>query len=434
MKVLHITNNDYDGAGQAVMRLHNALIDIGVESTVALLFNKHNDANILKICYSNTLKGLLLDVLSLNILLKHLKYMEFFHFVKLKILEKFYLIYYKPKYLFNFNSLISRYGFLKKYISGYDVIVIHSVQGVLLPKDIYNMHREFKVKIIMRPLDMELITGGCHFNYECNKWTEDCNCCPQLNSKHGKNAIAAFTILNKKSCYKNIPIQWIAANNYVAKKIKSSSVVSDCHNFSTVYLGVNKDRCKYITKNKAREFLGLPINKKIILFGCLNFSDERKGAKYLKTALMNNIERLSCSNVLLVTFGETNNFSFGNLDIDWIHLGSVYDDSTMNALYRASDLLVSPSVDDLGPVTVVEAFMNNLRIVAFDLGVAQDLVLNNINGNIVERFDVDKFGDMIYKNISSLLPNFKENKDIINLQKKQTIGREAATFKIIFDK
>ena len=207
MKVLHITNNDYDGAGQAVIRLHQSLIDIGMDSTVALLHNKYNDINILKIGYSNTLKGFLSDFFSISFLLKPLKYKAIITFMKFKFIEKFFLFYYKPKSLFNFNSLISRYAFLKKHINDYDVIIIHSIHGVLLPKDIYNMYQEFKIRIIMHPLDMELITGGCHFNYECNNWKNDCNYCPQLNSNYGRNAIAEIVILSKKNLYKDIPIR-----------------------------------------------------------------------------------------------------------------------------------------------------------------------------------------------------------------------------------
>ena len=64
-------------------------------------------------------------------------------------------------------------------------------------------------------------------------------------------------------------------------------------------------------------------------------------------------------------------------------------------LYRASDLLASPSIDDIGPTIVQEAFMNHLPIVAFNLGVAKDLVKNNINGNLIPCFNFEKFATSI---------------------------------------
>ena len=44
MKVLHITTNDFGGAGLAVLRIHRALINQGVESRV-LVSSKHSQEN-----------------------------------------------------------------------------------------------------------------------------------------------------------------------------------------------------------------------------------------------------------------------------------------------------------------------------------------------------------------------------------------------------
>ena len=39
-KTLHITNNDHDGAGLAVIRLHNALLNKGAKSSVLVVTKK----------------------------------------------------------------------------------------------------------------------------------------------------------------------------------------------------------------------------------------------------------------------------------------------------------------------------------------------------------------------------------------------------------
>ena len=40
---------------------------------------------------------------------------------------------------------------------------------------------KYKKVILLRPLDIELATGGCHFNGGCQKFTDTCDKCPKLN-------------------------------------------------------------------------------------------------------------------------------------------------------------------------------------------------------------------------------------------------------------
>jgi len=424
MKILHITNNDYDGAGLAVIRLHNSLMSIGIDSHVALLFKKHNNDNVSKIGYSRPVKKLLFDFVSLKILFDFKKIPDVYHFLKGKFFEKILFMRFQPKQLFNFNLYSSKYSSLKEKIKGFDVLVLHSIQGVILPEHILKIHNELRIKIVMHPLDMETITGGCHFNYECGKWMEKCGDCFQINTTSDKD-ISMRTLLKKKYSYRNIPIHWIATNSFMQNRLISSTVTSIKHKFSTVFLSVDKDRCLFIEKNKARDELKLPKNKKIILFGCFNFHEKRKGAGLLKEIIRESFNHNDTDKECLVTFGEGNGFSFEGLDIEWIHMGSITENYKMNALYQASDLLVSPSLDDLGPLVVVEAFMNNLSIVAFKIGVALDLVIHDINGNLVNSFNSQEFGELVRKNIFSLKKSTDKNKKIEDLQNKFSAKQEA---------
>jgi len=133
VKVLHITNNDYDGAGLAVIRLHRALLDIGVDSSVALAFSKYKNKNVFRISYSDTKKQLLRDLFSFNTLFNFKKLLDILFFLSIRVSEKFLINYFQPKYLFNFNSGISRYKRLRNYIQNYDIIIFHSIQGIIFP-------------------------------------------------------------------------------------------------------------------------------------------------------------------------------------------------------------------------------------------------------------------------------------------------------------
>ena len=61
----------------------------------------------------------------------------------------------------------------------------------------------------------------------------------------------------------------------------------------------------------------------------------------------------------VVTFGRKNSFHINIKNIEWLHLGLINDDKKLNLLYRAADLMLSPSTGCNGPHMVVEAISNN---------------------------------------------------------------------------
>ena len=429
MRVLHITNNDFDGAGRAVMRLHKALLDQGVDSNVALVFSENINKNlkIIKIGYGETFRKFLLDIISLKVLMNYKRYLDILHFVRIKIYEKVFIALFRPNSLFNFNYGFSRYFQLKKHIRESDIVVLHSIQGIVNPIDIVKIEKEFKVKIIIRPLDMETITGGCHFNHECMKWKQQCGNCPQLKSNKTKD-VSMRALIDKKNSYSDLPIHWIASNSFIQKKLSESPIVSSNHKISKILLGVEVGRYKFISQSEARSKLNLPINKKIILFGCFNLNEKRKGGDLLKEVLKNHLNEECIEDTCLVTFGSLNGFSFNTIKLEWIHMGAISTDLEMNYLYRSADLLVSPSLDDLGPVIVVEAFMNEIPIVAFNIGVAMDIVINDVNGNIVECYDLQNFGLSISNIIFNKNKKFMINEDIKNIYEQCKSKGEASMF------
>ena len=72
-------------------------------------------------------------------------------------------------------------------------------------------------------------------------------------------------------------------------------------------------------------------------------------------------------------------------------------DKKLNLLYRSADVLLSPSTGCNGPHIVVEALSNDLPVIAFNQGVAQDAVINGVNGYLIPCFDKNIFADAILK-------------------------------------
>ncbi len=424
-KILHITNNDFDGQGRAVLRLHNELLSLGIDSRVLVVHKKSKEEHVYSLSYSEAFKKSLIDFIKSFFYLNLNKSFQILRFLIFRVYSKCLILKYKPISLFNFDVQFTNINTLYVYLRSSDILFLHSVDEILSVDKLENIYKVFSLKIFYHILDIEPITGGCHFNFGCEKYLSNCKNCPQLK---GDNKITN-TILNmKKESLRRIPVHWIVPNNFAFDILKKSYVLSRPHTINVLFMGIESQRYKYISKNYARRKLKLP-NMRTILFGCLNFSDKRKGAQILKKSLCDkSIINFKSDSAHLITFGELNGFSFKGISPKWTHLGSINTSEEMNMVYRASDLLASPSIDDIGPTIVQEAFMNHLPIVAFDIGVARDLVRNNINGKLVKCFSTEQFKVSLSNCLSkSYRLDYKNNK-LLEYKKNCSTHSEAKGF------
>ena len=101
--------------------------------------------------------------------------------------------------------------------------------------------------------------------------------------------------------------------------------------------------------------------------------------------------------IIFLTFGRKNSFSINITGIKWVHLGLIKSDEQLCQIYRASDTLISPAVSCNGPHTVCEALKNNLPVVSFNVGIAQDVIKDEVNGNLIPCYDMKKFAMSLLK-------------------------------------
>jgi len=437
MRVVHFTNNDFDGAGRAVQRLNFGLREIGVDSIMIVLL-KHSIDSQIHVIGSGVSNRKRIEHIKKTI--TNLKFsLSNFLLLIPQLLKRLWQLrlrlYWKPRSLFNFNNSSVSFKKLRPYFNNADVICFHSVQDILTSSVIEKIYKETNAVLLFHPRDMEPMTGGCHFNFGCEKFSESCGCCPQL----ARDASHDFSYLNlqlKKRNYQGVKLHLIASNGYVKKRLQNSLFKNNP--ISIIYMGIEPERYNEIEKNKARNKINLLQDEKIILFGCFNASDKRKGAHLLKEALQNHFSPMSQNefkknNVRLVTFGMLNGFDFNDIPVKWTHLGQINNSKKMNLLYRSADVLVSPSTDDLGPTTIQEAFMNELPIISFKLGIAEDFIINGVNGFCIPCFDIEKLGDAIKTILSVKIDRAYLNyPKLLELRKQSTLEYEAnAYMKII---
>ena len=312
---------------------------------------------------------------------------------------------YKPRCLFNFNDTVYGINYIVPHLKNLDFLVLHSIQDTISIETISKIHELYNFKIVFHPLDMEMITGGYHFSYDC-----DCYKLGYCNSKkHNLNKLSKQFYKNKVNYLSHLPIKWITTSNFMQKRVNESKMFNKIHSINTVYMGIAEEEEKNtLNKERARSILGLNQKNKIMLFGCFDFSDPRKGANLLKEILIKISPNVKDRSLSLITYGSLKNFSFGHLNFEWKHFGNITHEK-LKILYKASDFMLSPSIDDIGPTTVQEAFYYDLPVIGFDIGFVSDFIFNEINGKKIDCFNINKFAEAILEFTKK--NNFKNNLD-----------------------
>ena len=423
MKIVHFTNNLTDGAGKAVYRIHKGLIESGIDSIVLVAKKDFIDKSVKQIVpgYSNIDNPIINNIDLIK------RGLNFFSFILKEIKWKLLHRKWSPLTLFNFNKSYFKINNIEKHVKDVDIICLYSIQSFMSPKLIKQIYKLTKAPIVWTPMDIEPFTGGCHFNNDCKKFYENCGFCPSLNSK-SENDISRKIFDEKKKYLYDLPITFVAVSKWVEEWIKKSSLFNK-NKTEIIFLGIDDNIFKKTAKQYAREILNLPSDKKLILFGCLNLDDKRKGGHLLLkslTELGNNVD--DKNKIVLVTIGRKNNFRFEEQPFMNIHLGLINDDRVLSLLYNSVDIITIPSIDDPGPLMANEALMCKTTIVTFNSGIATEIINDESLGYRSENYNIESYAKGILKYLNN---NYDVN-DNLSIYSKLTLKNQVQSYKKLF--
>lgn len=398
MKVVHFTNNLFDGAGRAAYRIHEALLGEGVESLM-LVSREGESVDSDTVIEFSGIHSRPTNNLSEDILQRGAKIVPL---LARKLYWRLELKRWKPLTLFNLNIPFVSLRKLRKYLHGVDIICLYSIQQLLSPRLIKDIYFACKAPIIWTLMDIEPLTGGCHFSSGCMRFTRSCGNCPKLGRGTEKD-ISHHIWHRKKTNLSNIPIAFVAASSKICEHVSRSSLFGE-NQIRKILLSVDKTICDKIDKNVARSELNLPEADKIILFGGFNLDDSRHGGKYLLEALKRMPDHFGSNGdisdqITLVTIGRKNGFDASGIPFKWIHLGEIKDDRSLSLIYHSSDVLACPTIDSFGPMMINEAFACGTMVVSFesDVGVASDFLVSDEAGYLVEKFNVEELSLALFR-------------------------------------
>ncbi len=418
MRFLLVAYNDFDGVGQTAVNLNSTLNNLGYNSKLILLDKTVNSKDIFKIRRS---------------FIKRV-FFYFFEFLKKRYTD-----------LFSFGNSTINFEDIEKYANEADIIIVYTLHKILNLNMLAKLYNKKKI-VYLRPLDMELATGGCHVNFlyesgvECKKYVTGCGKCPKLNKLNYFDLSKKIFKDKKKFMDKYKPT--ILLENKFTKKFYDSSPISKNGKNEVVYLTVRESRKQLIKKKEARDMFRLESDEKILLFGTYNFDAPHKGGRILGEILnlfvnycnQKNIDLLKKNRVKLVTFGRKQSFKLKVSQISWLHLNEIKNDKELNALYRSADVFLSPSTGCNAPSTIRESTVNNTPTIAFDNGEASEAIVNKVNGFLIPKFDKKKFAEAIFDTIfDKNLNNDKEWSNFLKLRYSSKTEAEMIINKALSD-
>ncbi|MDJ0745515.1 MAG: glycosyltransferase family 4 protein [Xenococcaceae cyanobacterium MO_167.B27] len=362
MKVLHLSSYDKrGGAAIAAYRLHQGLLDYGVDSRMLVQSQTTGDRTV-DAPSSKLQKGLA-------------RLRPFIDRIPLSILRQPVLPY---------KSLQWLPDQIPSHIASFDpdIINLHWVaDGFLRIETLAQLNKP----IVWTLHDMWAFTGGCHYSGECDRYTQSCGSCPQLNSSSNWD-LSRWVWQRKAKAWKNQNITIVAPSHWMADCAKKSSLFKN-YRIEVIPNGIDTKVYKPIDKQLAKNILGLPQDKYIILFGAIAAtSDPRKGFNLLMPALQKLKYSQKQDLMELVVFGSSQPNNPPDFSFKVHYLGRLYDDISVALLYAAADIFVAPSIQDNLPNTVMEALACGTPCVAFNIGGMSDMIEHKQNGYLAQAF------------------------------------------------
>lgn len=370
MKILHLSQSDIEGgAARGAYWLHNALQQAGVESQMLVASKDSPDPAVIGPS-GKVRKGL--------------------QELRCKI-DGFPLSFYPDRDpLFSLSWLPN--NTVKKVNSiAPDIINLHWLGlAFLTPESL----AKFKPPIVWTLRDMWAFTGGCHYTGNCENYLTQCGACPALKSDK-PNDISRQFWAKKFKAWQDLNFTVVTISHWLADCAKESSILKN-KKIQVIHNALDESKYKPMPKKIVRDILGLNPDKKIVLFGAVNAtSEKRKGFQYLVTALNKLALSGLSENIELVVFGASKPKNPPDLGMNVTYMGWLNDDISLALLYAAADVMIVPSLQEAFGKTAMESLACGTPVVSFDSTGLKDIVEHQKNGYRAECFSSEDLANGI---------------------------------------
>ncbi len=277
-----------------------------------------------------------------------------------------------------------------------DLAIVYYTSGFLSADGLAELQERLAVPCVLYLMDMELLTGGCHYAWQCEGYLANCAQCPVPHSSAVRHLIRRQWQQRRRAFARMSPVV-VAGSGWLERQAGISRLAAGLAR-TKILIGIDPDLYAPGDKPALRARFGLPGQALVLYFGAQNLDDPRKGFRHLREALQSLhdlLEPAERARIVLFTVGRLDRKVLGSLPFAHVHLSYIANPTLFAATYAAADLFICPSVEDSGPMMVSEAMVSGTPVVAFEMGVAVDLVATGTTGYRVALGDAAALADAL---------------------------------------
>ena len=259
-----------------------------------------------------------------------------------------------------------------------DVIHLHWInQGMLSLGGIQKILRSGK-PVVWTMHDIWPATAICHLTLGCRSFMSACKSCRLLP---GGSTLAQGVWRKKQRLYEDENIYFVACSHWLEAEAKSSALLRG-HKITSIPNPIDthiyNNRCD---KQEVRQQLGLPADKKLILFVSQRVTNPNKGMDFLIEACrqLKDLPQLG----VVILGGHAEDVA-DQLPFETYPLGYVNDEHRIVDIYNAVDVFVLPSLSENLPNTIMEAMACGVPCVGFRVGGIPEEIDHKQNGYVAD--------------------------------------------------
>lgn len=265
-----------------------------------------------------------------------------------------------------------------------DVVHLHWVnQGMLSLKGIEKILKTGK-PVVWTMHDYWPATAICHYVRGCERFATGCSRCPLLPAGNWCD-LAARVWRRKQQMLDGRRISFVACSQWLAGEAAKSALIKDFP-ITAIPNAIDTHVFCPHSQVEARKLLGLPADKRVILFVSQRVTDTRKGMSYFVEAVARYVDSHpeASANTVIAILGGHSEEVVAQLALPAYSLGYVSNPKKIVEVYNAADVFVLPSLEDNLPNTLMEAMACGVPCVGFRVGGIPEMIDHRQNGYVAQ--------------------------------------------------
>lgn len=252
--------------------------------------------------------------------------------------------------------------------------------------------RRFNAPVAATLHDMWFLTGGCTYASECRQFESRCGNCPKAVRGHAYDS-SRLGWLAKRRHYPLDKMAFVAPSRWMQAAARQSSLLNAAIIYHIPY-GIDLEAFPRRSTSAARARFGVPGDSRVIGMIADRVADPRKGVDLGLAVARRIAVSLPPGRLQVLVAGSGSDAAEASREMPWLHhVGQLNGDAVLD-FYSALDLLLLPSREDNLPNVGIEASATGTPVLGFDVGGLPDIVVVPAK-QLAIPFDTDALANLV---------------------------------------